>query len=98
MQHQHMVVQWNLYSRTLRIQDSMGTTSLQRTLFEAPNIDSPMLFIHFHLWRVDNLSTVDILAGSNASFTKRSHIRTYVHIQYRCLHTHVCISTCGQIT
>ena len=57
----------------------------------------PMVVIHFfYLRRVDNLSTVDKLAGPNVSFIQRFHCNARVHHIEQ--FTYLCpriISCCG---
>ena len=57
------------------VKDTIKITSLQRTLCKAPKIYFPIVLIHFHLRRVDNLSTVDKLAGPNVSFIEKFHCK-----------------------
>ena len=72
----------------------LDITSLQRTCSKEPKIDFPIVLIHFHLWRVDNLSTVDKLACSNVSFIERSHFTcaVFTSSQYK----YICVfCTCN---
>ena len=59
------------------IKDTIEIASLQRTLSKAPKVDSSIFIILFHLWRVDNLSTVDKILGPNVYFMKNSLV--FVH-------------------
>ena len=73
------------------MKDTVQTTSLQRTLPTAPKVDFPIVLIHFHFRRMDNLSTVDELAGPNVSFEE---VLLYVYLFSILLTSNVCPTLC----